>query len=184
MENTLVWKDSDSTFDHYLPINYFVLNLIWCVSMVLLKHQDEQILTLSNCWINRGCTEFNVLWLVTLHFPTHKNFSLATTNCFTTCRQKEANFHFDRWPSTSGAMRPCSHVVQWRSPFRWEALCSYMSAVISGARSSASSWPIGTLTRRSFERVRYAKQLESSAPPSSSSSTSTAFLTRHWNRGR
>lgn len=39
--NKLVWRDFDSTFDHNFTINCFVLNLIQCVSMVLLKHWDE-----------------------------------------------------------------------------------------------------------------------------------------------
>lgn len=60
--------------------------------------------------------------------------------------------------STSSFMSPPSHLFHSSSS---AVLGSYISGVISGARSSASSWPRGTSFRGRFDRVLKAMRLSS-----------------------
>lgn len=73
--------------------------------------------------------------------------------------------HYACWPSLSKweVMSPCSHWVHSRSS-GVETL-SYISGVMSGAWSSASSWSRGTSLSGRFDRVRQATRLSFGSPP-------------------
>lgn len=72
---------------------------------------------------------------------------------------------YTSWPSLSRleVMSPCSHCVHSRSS-GVETL-SYISGVMSGAQSSASSWSRGTSLSGRFDRVRQATRLSFGSPP-------------------